>query len=321
MRDLERQRTNGNGSLHEKGNTYVDGTYGEKRVEGYVYPQSSVGVFEDSDDLDNPSQGTVGTVCMDSWGNLAVATSTGGLTNKKEGRIGDTPTLGAGFWAESWDGESDAETETAPDSSRRRVEGRHATFPERILKAIDAGFGDILKDCVPTFSAPTDDPRETLRSQNCRTEHLPLMEKEQPISLAQMTLSDPTQYESQRGRRSRRRVVAMSGTGNGDSFLRTSAVRTAAARCRFGSQPFKSVTLAEAITMVAGPGGEIQKSAGNRWQKTFEGQGGIIGIELYGDEKRGKVAFDFNCGGLWRAWIDEETGEPHVMVFKGEYEE
>ena len=50
-----------------------------------------------------PSQGTVGCVCMDQWGNVVVATSTGGLTNKKAGRIGDTPTLGAGFWAESWE--------------------------------------------------------------------------------------------------------------------------------------------------------------------------------------------------------------------------
>ncbi|KAF7585080.1 hypothetical protein BBP40_000841, partial [Aspergillus hancockii] len=42
------------------------------------------------------SQGTVGCVCLDAWGYLAVATSTGGLTNKWPGRIGDTPTLGAG---------------------------------------------------------------------------------------------------------------------------------------------------------------------------------------------------------------------------------
>lgn len=52
------------------------------------------------------SQGTVGCVCLDQWGNLAVATSTGGLTNKTPGRIGDTPTLGAGFWAEAWEGDA-----------------------------------------------------------------------------------------------------------------------------------------------------------------------------------------------------------------------
>lgn len=47
-------------------------------------------------------QGTVGAVVLDSNGVLCVATSTGGLTNKLPGRIGDTPTLGSGFWAEEW---------------------------------------------------------------------------------------------------------------------------------------------------------------------------------------------------------------------------
>lgn len=48
-------------------------------------------------------QGTVGCVALDIYGTLCVATSTGGLTNKIPGRIGDTPTLGAGFWAEEWE--------------------------------------------------------------------------------------------------------------------------------------------------------------------------------------------------------------------------
>ncbi|CAZ81387.1 unnamed protein product [Tuber melanosporum] len=48
------------------------------------------------------SQGTVGCIAMDLHGTLCVATSTGGLTNKLPGRIGDTPTLAAGFWAEEW---------------------------------------------------------------------------------------------------------------------------------------------------------------------------------------------------------------------------
>jgi len=47
-------------------------------------------------------RGTVGCVVLDSDGVLAVATSTGGLTNKLSGRIGDTPSFGAGFWAEEW---------------------------------------------------------------------------------------------------------------------------------------------------------------------------------------------------------------------------
>jgi beta-aspartyl-peptidase (threonine type) len=43
--------------------------------------------------------GTVGAVALDRHGNLAAATSTGGMTNKKFGRIGDAPIIGAGTYA------------------------------------------------------------------------------------------------------------------------------------------------------------------------------------------------------------------------------
>ncbi len=43
--------------------------------------------------------GTVGAVACDSNGNIAAATSTGGMTNKKYGRIGDSPLIGAGTYA------------------------------------------------------------------------------------------------------------------------------------------------------------------------------------------------------------------------------
>lgn len=45
--------------------------------------------------------GTVGAVALDSRGHLAAGTSTGGMTNKKYGRVGDSPVIGAGTWA--WD--------------------------------------------------------------------------------------------------------------------------------------------------------------------------------------------------------------------------
>ncbi len=45
--------------------------------------------------------GTVGAVACDKYGNIAAATSTGGMTNKKFGRIGDTPLIGAGTYAEN----------------------------------------------------------------------------------------------------------------------------------------------------------------------------------------------------------------------------
>jgi beta-aspartyl-peptidase (threonine type) len=49
--------------------------------------------------LADDKYGTVGCVALDRHGNLAAATSTGGLTNKRFGRIGDTPILGAGTYA------------------------------------------------------------------------------------------------------------------------------------------------------------------------------------------------------------------------------
>lgn len=47
------------------------------------------------------SQGTVGAVALDGDGNLAAATSTGGMTNKRPGRVGDSPIVGAGTYAKN----------------------------------------------------------------------------------------------------------------------------------------------------------------------------------------------------------------------------
>jgi beta-aspartyl-peptidase (threonine type) len=44
---------------------------------------------------------TVGAVALDQAGNLAAGTSTGGMTNKKYGRVGDSPIIGAGTWADN----------------------------------------------------------------------------------------------------------------------------------------------------------------------------------------------------------------------------
>jgi L-asparaginase / beta-aspartyl-peptidase len=56
-----------------------------------------------SDHNPTPTQklGTVGAVAQDIHGNLAAATSTGGLVNKRWGRVGDTPVIGAGVFADN----------------------------------------------------------------------------------------------------------------------------------------------------------------------------------------------------------------------------
>lgn len=55
----------------------------------------------DAGSLDEKKFGTVGAVALDAAGNLAAATSTGGMTNKKWGRVGDSPIIGAGTWADN----------------------------------------------------------------------------------------------------------------------------------------------------------------------------------------------------------------------------
>ncbi len=53
-----------------------------------------------SDDIHDISHGTVGAVALDKTGGLAAATSTGGTFGKLHGRIGDTPLIGPGTWAD-----------------------------------------------------------------------------------------------------------------------------------------------------------------------------------------------------------------------------
>jgi len=46
------------------------------------------------------ARGTVGAVCLDYLGTLAAATSTGGISGQVPGRVGDSPVIGAGTWAD-----------------------------------------------------------------------------------------------------------------------------------------------------------------------------------------------------------------------------
>ena len=66
--------------------------------QGSIQPDSSE--IEFNVDM-NPDKkfGTVGAVALDKNGNLAAGTSTGGMTNKKYGRVGDAPIIGAGTYA------------------------------------------------------------------------------------------------------------------------------------------------------------------------------------------------------------------------------
>jgi beta-aspartyl-peptidase (threonine type) len=49
---------------------------------------------------EQPDRGTVGAVCLDAGGRLAAATSSGGRLGQRPGRVGDSPLIGAGTWAD-----------------------------------------------------------------------------------------------------------------------------------------------------------------------------------------------------------------------------
>ncbi|KAI0133715.1 putative 20S proteasome subunit alpha type 2 [Xylariales sp. AK1849] len=230
-------------------------------------------------------QGTCGAVALDSEGVICAATSTGGMTNKLTGRIGDTPSIGAGFWAEEW---KDPETGQHLHSRTTRLGGgpwenwrQHLELPGPVVE-LSNGLQGLLADCLPSPSV-----------------YRPLSEDRKLVTT---------------------RAAALSGTGNGDSFLRVAAVRTVVGMARWASLP-----ASDALNRVAGRGGDLQKSAGDRWGKTGEGEGGMIGIEVVvvkdkvsGQvvESRGEILQDFNCGGMFRAWIHDD-GRSEMRIWDG----
>lgn len=74
---------------------HADSTQSKKKNEKTAARTDGIKQSENRDD----KYGTVGAVALDQYGNLAAATSTGGMTNKKFGRVGDAPIIGAGTYA------------------------------------------------------------------------------------------------------------------------------------------------------------------------------------------------------------------------------
>ncbi len=67
-------------------------------------PAAGVASLEPAPPLNERKFGTVGAVALDSLGHLAAGTSTGGMTAKRWGRVGDVPVIGAGTYASNRDG-------------------------------------------------------------------------------------------------------------------------------------------------------------------------------------------------------------------------
>jgi L-asparaginase / beta-aspartyl-peptidase len=87
----------------ENGFSFVDPSYfyTEKRWQQLLEAKKKDSIELDHSASSEKKMGTVGCVALDKKGNLAAATSTGGLTNKKYGRIGDSPVIGAGTYADN----------------------------------------------------------------------------------------------------------------------------------------------------------------------------------------------------------------------------
>ncbi|QRV89843.1 asparaginase [Ceratobasidium sp. AG-Ba] len=162
--------------------------------------------------LDQLPTGTVGAVALDSNGHIACCTSTGGKTNKLVGRVGDTPSMGSGFWAESW-------------LERKR--------------------GLWAKLC-------------RMAGKNAQTEH----------------------------------AVGISGTGDGDYFIREATAVSLARRMQYQRQSLKDAADGVILDL---------KRAG--------GMGGVIALD-----NKGNIAMPLNSTGMYRGVIDSR-GCPKVAVF------
>lgn len=91
------------------------------------------------------AHGTVGAIALDKEGRLAAATSTGGLLGKTPGRVGDTPIIGAGLWADervavccTGQGEYFLRTNAAADVSSRVRYGK-----QRLREAAEGSLEDL----------------------------------------------------------------------------------------------------------------------------------------------------------------------------------
>ncbi|KAK7472857.1 hypothetical protein VKT23_000965 [Stygiomarasmius scandens] len=183
---------------------YTEARWKEHR-RGMGFPDDSDGTA-----LDMYPTGTVGAVALDVRGCICAVTSTGGRTNKLVGRIGDTPTMGTGFWAEEW------ETRGFISRTWNRVTGR-----------------------------------------------------------------------------SNVRAIGVSGTGDGDYFIRQATASTISHRVKFLGE---SIEAAASIAV-----NDLAKDGG---------VGGVIVLD-----NEGNVTLPLNCEGMYRGVIRED-GEPKTAIFR-----
>ena len=89
--------------------------------------------------------GTVGAVALDAHGNVAAATSTGGMTGKPMGRVGDTPIIGAGTWAD----ENVAVSCTGVGEAFIRTVAAHSVAVHHRTSSLAAAGDRVLDEVAP----------------------------------------------------------------------------------------------------------------------------------------------------------------------------
>ncbi|KAI8975831.1 asparaginase [Trametes punicea] len=181
--------------------------------------------------LDQLPTGTVGAVALDSRGCIAAVTSTGGRTNKLVGRVGDTPVMGAGFWAEEWP-----------------VKG----WARRVWRRLRG--------------------------------------KDQKVA------------------------VGVSGTGDGDYFIRLGTASTISRRMRYLHEPLSvaAKTCVEELRRDGGIGGVIaldNSGNGECSRRRSSHMQTLIGVM-----RVGAVAMPLNCSGMYRGVVYED-GMPKTAIF------
>ncbi|KDN52960.1 N-terminal nucleophile aminohydrolase [Tilletiaria anomala UBC 951] len=211
-------------------------------------------------------QGTVGACAIDAQGRLAVATSTGGKTNKNTGRVGDTPSVGAGFWAERFvvDGGDSKEKAAEKQYEVDAVPMDGTTCWASPCSSLLSCFWNCLSACA-CLSPRKDGCRDSAGVEKWKS-------------------------TDERG-------LALSGTGDGDYFLRVSLASLVAHRMRFLAED--AATAGQAAIK------ELGRNAG---------VGGAIVLD-----HTGNVTFPMNSTTMNRGYISSLSGaKPRVALFQGE---
>ena len=93
---------NGFDDIERVDNSWFDtDTRREQLEQAQAREKAEAAAGTDAENLRGKYFGTVGAVALDRQGHIAAATSTGGMTNKKWGRVGDSPIIGAGTYADA----------------------------------------------------------------------------------------------------------------------------------------------------------------------------------------------------------------------------